>query len=82
MKYENKTFNAKIVLDGNEFKDCKFRSVVEYHGGDFKMEGTWDFNGAQLSFHGPAFATLNFLRVLRRVAGRDFIESMLVPPMQ
>ncbi|HKR84954.1 MAG TPA: hypothetical protein VJS37_12305 [Terriglobales bacterium] len=80
MRYEGKTFTTTINLDGNEFKDCKFRSGVQYHGGDFKLEGVWDFMGADLSFHGSALATLNFLRLLRRVAGKDFIERMLMPP--
>ncbi|HEX8302977.1 hypothetical protein [Sphingomonas sp.] len=91
MEHRNETFeNVTVVLDGNDFIDCKFEGVVfNYSGGDLNMANC-QMNRFSFQFGGSLanglyalhqlFGTEGMLQILRGFTDPQPGEIELSPP--
>ena len=61
----NQTVTGRVALDGASFFNCDFNDVdLTYEGGLPPAFDNCRFDNARFQFHGPAGATLMFLRAM------------------
>jgi hypothetical protein len=72
--------NESIVLDGNEFIDCKFQGCeLIYRGGELPKLQRCDFTQCSWKLDGAAKQTILFLRSIYHSGpgGKDLVEGTL-----
>jgi len=81
MKAERQTFsNATIIIDGNEYLECKFeRCKIVYCGVAVVALNGCSFSDCEWSFDGPAARTVQFMSALYASGGgaKELIEQTL-----
>lgn len=84
MQHESETFGEiQLEVGGKRFINCAFnRTTLVYTSGAtpiFAGEKTV-FNGVNFEFAGEGWEAFNYVRLLRLLFGKDFLEELLDVP--
>lgn len=67
-----------VILDGEAFSDCEFRSCrMIYAGGESPQFGNCKFDSCEWRFDGAAQRTLGFMKVVWGVGGKAPIQALI-----
>ncbi|MDB5450593.1 MAG: hypothetical protein JWQ52_1721 [Phenylobacterium sp.] len=67
-----------VVLDGESFADCEFRSCrMVYSGGELPHFDSCRFDECEWKFEEAAIRTLGFLKLVWGVGGKAPVQAMI-----